>query len=159
MYGMPFNTVPPIICVSAVLFVTKSEVWRVLICRLLREGGIVGHHRAECRGRRWGHSGRLLSHVVDCLVWDRWLHCHHQLCEVNQSWGRLPCQWGGWALYQCGMQATSGAWPEADGRIVLCIPAIKPFIVLARVACQLCMGPGLPHVALVCESLTLPPCV
>ncbi len=49
----------------------------------------------------------------------------------------------------CGARAMGGALPEADGKIVLCMPAVKPPIVLARVACQLCEGPGLVQVALV----------
>jgi hypothetical protein len=37
----------------------------------------------------------------------------------------------------CGAHATGRAWPEADGKIVLCMPAVKLPIVLARVAYQL----------------------
>ncbi len=42
-----------------------------------------------------------------------------------------------------------GVQPKVDGKMVLCIPATDPPMMLARVALGLCMGPDLPHVALV----------
>jgi hypothetical protein len=49
--------------------------------------------------------------------------------------------------------------PRTDGRMVLCIPATNPPMMLARVALGLCARCQYPHVALVCQSSTSPPCV
>jgi hypothetical protein len=56
-------------------------------------------------------------------------------------------------------RATGGARPEAEGRMVLCIPTIDPPMVLVRVAWGLCIGPGLAYVALVWLSSRSPLCV
>ena len=53
-----------------------------------------------------------------------------------------------------------GVRPHAEGRMVLCIPAIDPPIMLAlaaQVAFGLCVGPRFPHDALVWVSSTSPP--
>ncbi len=42
-----------------------------------------------------------------------------------------------------------GLRPRAEGRMDLCIPAIDPPMMLARVAFGLCVGPRCPHVMLV----------
>jgi hypothetical protein len=59
--------------------------------------------------------------------------------------------------YCIGVRATGGARPEAEGRMVLCVPAVDPPMVLAQVAWGLCIGPGLVHVVLVWLSSTSPP--
>ncbi len=49
-------------------------------------------------------------------------------------------------------------WPHAKGRMVFCIPAIDPPIMLARVAFGLCvLGPQFPQDALVWVSSMSPP--
>ena len=50
-----------------------------------------------------------------------------------------------------------GLWPGEDGRMVLCIPAINPPMLLARVAFGLCVRPRFLHDALVWVSSTSPP--
>jgi hypothetical protein len=42
-----------------------------------------------------------------------------------------------------------GVWPEAEGKLVLCIPETDLPMMLVWLALGLCIGPGLPHVALV----------
>jgi hypothetical protein len=50
-----------------------------------------------------------------------------------------------------------GVRPHAKGRMVLCIPATDPPIMLARVAFGLCVGLRFPHVMLVWVSSMSPP--
>ncbi len=68
--------------------------------------------------------------------------------------GMSCCHAAGKGGHCIDAQATGGARPEAEGRMVLCIPAIDLPMVLARVAWGLCIGPGLAHMALVwCHQL------
>ncbi len=52
-----------------------------------------------------------------------------------------------------------GLQPRANGRMVLRIPAVKPPMMLARLALGLWVGLRLPNIALVWASSTLPPWV
>jgi hypothetical protein len=85
----------------------------MLIHWLLREGGIVGHHPASQRRRGQGQAGRLLSHVVDGMVWYQWMHCRHQLRDVDRWRGRLPSHWGGWPL---DLWCACNGWSTAGGQ-------------------------------------------
>ncbi len=85
----------------------------MLIRRLLREGGVVGHHRAGQKRQGWGQVVRLLSHVVDGLVWYQWTHRRHRLHEVDRWWGRLPSHWGWWPL---DLWCACDGWSTARGR-------------------------------------------
>ncbi len=42
-----------------------------------------------------------------------------------------------------------GVWLHAEGKIVTCILATDPPMMLVRLVLGLCIVPGLPHVALV----------
>jgi hypothetical protein len=48
-----------------------------------------------------------------------------------------------------GDRGGEGVRPHAEGRMDLCIPAIDPPMMMARVAFGLCVGPQVPHVMLV----------
>ncbi len=67
------------------------------------------------------------------------------------------CHAAGKGGHCIGARATGGAWPEAEGKMVLFIPAIDRPMVLAWVVWGLCIGPGLAHLALVLLLSTLPP--
>jgi hypothetical protein len=56
-----------------------------------------------------------------------------------------------------GGNGGGGVRPHAEGRMVLCIPAINPPMLLARVAFGLCVRPRFLHDALVWVSSTSPP--
>ena len=52
-----------------------------------------------------------------------------------------------------------GTRPDADGRMVLCIPPLEPPIVFCLVALRLWASPGLAQVMLLCMSSMSPPWV
>ena len=56
-----------------------------------------------------------------------------------------------------GGNGGGGVRPHAEERMVLCIPAIDPPIMLVRVAFGLCVGLRLSHDALVWVSSMFPP--
>jgi hypothetical protein len=57
---------------------------------------------------------------------------------VTLTGGGGGCQaTGAGGHWICGARATDGAWLEANGKIVLCMPVVEPPIVLVQEACQL----------------------
>ncbi len=112
-------------------------------------------HHGLTRLNNWHGHGRPLAvgatGRLDCSKICKWGIC--TLGGVVFTWWALL-----WELLLLGATGGGGGGlrPRANGRMVLCIPAVKPPMMLARLAFGLWVRLRLPHVALVWVSSTLP---
>ena len=99
------------------------------------------------------HHGHLWLHGHGCTYMARLLlhqALHRVVCHLRELF---------WALLLLGAAGLGWSTSALQGKDGLCIPAIDPPMMLARVEFGLCVGPQFPHVMLVWELLTSPPWV